>query len=268
MDSRPVVPVSVIIPCFRCKETIGRAVRSVARQTFVPKELILVDDASGDATLAQLNELARLYKDGWIRVIALEHNLGAGEARNAGWQAATQEFVAFLDADDSWLDEKIEKQFGIMSSNRGLSLTGYTDRDQPTEVENNSEMMLVERVQVLARNPFWTSSVMLRRALSQRFRTGQRYAEDYLLWQEIVCSGAKAARLPFNMSVSYKPVFGESGLSAHLWRMEFGELGNYACLRRAGHIGWGAQLFFQLFSVVKFSRRLFIAVLRKRRVPT
>ena len=79
-------PVSVVIPCWRCSDTVGRAVASVAAQTLRPKEVILVDDGSGDETYSVLCDLADAYEPHWIKVLALEQNGGAGWARNAGWE--------------------------------------------------------------------------------------------------------------------------------------------------------------------------------------
>lgn len=66
----PLVPVSVVIPCYRCADTIERALLSVARQSAVPEAVILIDDLSGDDTLDQLYRLQRRYPAGWISVIA------------------------------------------------------------------------------------------------------------------------------------------------------------------------------------------------------
>ena len=90
-------PISVIIPCFRCTKTIERAVASVAAHTLVPIEVILVDDASGDGTLEFLKKLCSTYKSGWIKLVALPTNSGAGSVRNAGWAAARQKFSDFLE---------------------------------------------------------------------------------------------------------------------------------------------------------------------------
>ncbi|HEX7588324.1 MAG TPA: glycosyltransferase, partial [Anaerolineae bacterium] len=70
-DSMIQASVSVVIPCYRCAENIARAVESVVRQTLSPAEVILVDDGSGDDTLATLRALQTRYGLAWIKVIAL-----------------------------------------------------------------------------------------------------------------------------------------------------------------------------------------------------
>lgn len=87
------IPVTVVIPCFCCASTIKRAVDSVAQQTQKPAEVILVDDASGDNTLEVLHKIANQYS-GWVKVIGLINNQGAANARNVGWDAAAQPYIA------------------------------------------------------------------------------------------------------------------------------------------------------------------------------
>lgn len=93
-----IAPVSVVIPCFQCVRTLERAVASVAGQTVLPLELILVDDGSGDETRALMTHLQSRNKTGWIKLVMLDTNVGAASARNAGWDEARGDFVAFLDA--------------------------------------------------------------------------------------------------------------------------------------------------------------------------
>ncbi len=104
-------PVSVVVPCFRCAPTVGRAVESVMRQTEPVQEIILVDDCSDDGTGAMLHDIAQRAGDGRVRVLALARNSGPATARNAGWNAAVGDYVAFLDADDAWHPRKIEFQY-------------------------------------------------------------------------------------------------------------------------------------------------------------
>ena len=99
----------MVVPCYRCAATIERAIASVAAQTQRPQEVILVDDASGDETLQQLYSLQSQYGE-WIKVVALTTNVGAASARNAGWNVATQPYIAFLDSDDAWHPQKVAIQ--------------------------------------------------------------------------------------------------------------------------------------------------------------
>ncbi len=96
--------VSVVIPARNAEATIVRAVQSVLAQTCSPDEIVVVDDASTDGTIRAARRC------GPVRIVALGRHGGAGAARNAGVRAAEGAWVAFLDADDEWLPEKLEKQ--------------------------------------------------------------------------------------------------------------------------------------------------------------
>ena len=125
-DHRTGVPVSVIVPCYCCAATIETAIESVARQTARPAEVILVDDASGDDTVAALRRLHHRHGADWMKVIRQEQNGGPSVARNAGWAMATQPYLAFLDADDSWHPRKVELQYGWMAAHPEVALTGHS----------------------------------------------------------------------------------------------------------------------------------------------
>lgn len=99
-------PVSVIVPAYRAAATIGRALGSVAAQTLKPREAIVVDDGSDDGTAAAAEAQRALLGDIQLSVHR-QSRQGAGAARNRAVAAAQQPFLAFLDADDEWLPEKL-----------------------------------------------------------------------------------------------------------------------------------------------------------------
>lgn len=100
--------VSVIIPAYRAEKTIGRALTSIAAQTVPPVEVIVIDDGSGDDTVEATEKMTPVMKGIDLKVLRQEHK-GAGAARNRGLNEATSTYVAFLDADDEWLPEKLER---------------------------------------------------------------------------------------------------------------------------------------------------------------
>lgn len=265
-------PVSVIIPCYRCTQTIKRAVVSVAAQTFRPAEVILVDDHSGDDTIGVLHALSNQYPTGWIKVIALRKNGGSGAARNAGWELASQDFIAFLDADDAWHPNKIEVQYRWMVAHPSIALTGHAccvvkgDEDEVDNLRHSPGKIVfnpVSPLQLLLTNRFPTPSVMLHRNLPHRFTQGKRHSEDFLLWCEVCLDGHACARSEEALAYLYKAEYGADGLSGDLWRMEKGELDNYWRLRRTGRIGSIAWAVLSLLSGVKYVRRLFVSTLRE-----
>ncbi len=258
------VPVSVIIPCFQAHATLPRAVASVAQQSARALEVIVVDDASGEDTSVVLHDLQRRYGADWLRIIRLEHNQGPASARNAGWDAAKGDYVAFQDADDSWHPRKLEIQLRFMRAHPEFALTGHGHAmdgmfgplaDGDPHVEISARALLLS-------NRFVTPSVMVRRALSVRFRAGQRHMEDHLLWMQLALDGHRIARIELALASLYKPHFGASGQSGELRAMEEAELANYSLLRRGGKIGRATCAALQAWSVAKFMRRLALVAIR------
>ena len=258
------IPVSVIIPCFNCIDTIGRAVESVFQQTCRPQELILIDDCSTDGTRKLLGELAQIYPSGWIRVILQPHNAGPGAARNAAWATATQPYIAFLDSDDSWHPAKMAIQYGWMRAHPDAAITGHPvaqiesggqPASQPPPVVATPRRM--SRQRILFSNRFTPSSILVRAEVSARFDETKRHAEDYFMLLEVVLvGGGQAYQFPFPLSHVYKAQFGaQTGLSAQLWKIQKGEQDNYLSFRKRGVISNVEWLCFSLLSAAKYLRR-------------
>jgi glycosyltransferase involved in cell wall biosynthesis len=102
--------VSVIIRTFNRAHSIPDAINSVLRQTYDNFEIIVVDDGSTDATCA----VVRSFRDSRLRIVSHDSNRGVGAACNTGIAAATAELVAFLDSDDAWYPDKLERQVGFL----------------------------------------------------------------------------------------------------------------------------------------------------------
>jgi glycosyltransferase involved in cell wall biosynthesis len=114
--------VSCIIPTYNRAHIVGRAIRSVLNQTYKNIEVIVVDDGSQDNT----QEAVLSIKDERVRYIRLHRNFGVAFARNIGIANARGEFVAFLDSDDYFLPEKIEKQVELMLKDESIGVC-YTE---------------------------------------------------------------------------------------------------------------------------------------------
>lgn len=258
-----VAPVSVVIPCFRCDKTIGRAVQSILQQEQIPAEVILVDDDSDDGTCEVLTELEQAHPS-WIKVLRLNTNQGVASARNAGWALASQPYIAFLDADDAWHPKKIEIQYSYMVAHPHVVLSGHgfkqcsvNDSIDDLDLDEYS-IKRIKKWSLLLSNAFTTPSVMVRKDIVQRFRSSRRHMEDHLLWLEIVCMGGRAVRISLPLASIYKAQFGSSGLSSQLWKMEKGDLQNLRDLYALNFINLPTWILLFVFSILKFIRRLMI----------
>ena len=114
--------VSAVITTYkRAPELLERAILSILAQTYPIKELIVVDDSPADYSLrASVAETVGKYADRGVRYIQHPANMGVSVARNTGASNCTGEFIAFLDDDDEWMPEKIEKQLKKASDNVAL----------------------------------------------------------------------------------------------------------------------------------------------------
>ena len=217
-------PVSVVIPCYRCIRTIDAAVASVCAQTLMPAEVVLVDDCSGDQTLDRLQTLAGWYPPGWIKVVPLRSNGGAACARNAGWRAAQGDYIAFLDADDTWSPYKLQLQMAVLKADPTVALIAHRMQVCP-----RSECLpplkypvlteILPRQRFLMHNPVPTASAVVRANLPFRFNEQFRRVEDFLLWAQIGLSGYRCAKINQVLAAWHKPNYGAGGLSEDLKAM-------------------------------------------------
>lgn len=255
-------PVTAIIPCFRCADTIERAVESVFNQTIRPLELILIDDCSSDGTLEMLYCLQETYPKNWIKVISLPKNCGPGAARNAGWDIAQGEYIAFLDADDTWYNQKIEIQYKWMVNHKFCDLLGHKCSYPHSKNKQNFKFKKIYPYRILISNPFPTPSIMLKKNIHYRFDQKYFFLEDHLLWSEIALSTHSCYMYGGNLANIHKKPYGEGGLSKNVLKMEIGELRMYFVLYRKRYISFLTSLFFYFFSIIKFIRRIVILAVK------
>lgn len=190
--------VSVVIPLFNAARYIGQAIDSALAQSTPVHEIIVVDDGSTDSPEKALAG----YKDK-IRYVKTE-NRGAAHARNIGIAEARGEYIAFLDADDVWEREKIEKQLNALhSKDAALVYCGRVDVDaqgSPLEEFEQSEFPQGEIfTQLIKTNHISTSSVVLvRKEVVQALGgfkelQGLKVSEDFELWCRIALRHTIAA---------------------------------------------------------------------------
>ncbi|BFU78252.1 glycosyltransferase family 2 protein [Arcobacter sp. 15-2] len=127
--------VSIITPSYKSERFISQTIESVLTQTYHYWEMIIVDDVSPDNSNKNIEEYIK--KDNRIKLIKLEQNSGPAVARNRGIEEAGGKYIAFLDADDLWKPEKLEKQIKFMEEkNCVLSYSAYETMSEEGTLEN------------------------------------------------------------------------------------------------------------------------------------
>lgn len=186
--------ISVVIPAYNAEDTVEQTVRSVCRQTYENIEIIVVDDGSTDGTGAVIDRLE--MEDRRIRALHAGQNCGVSATRIAGVKAAAGEWIAFLDSDDMWRPEKLEKQVALQKETGGELLftgVGFISRDgKPFAYMQQAPAKLGYR-RLLKRNLIPNSSVLIRRELYERHMvTNDALHEDYACWLNVLREGRTA----------------------------------------------------------------------------
>ncbi len=189
-EKNPIV--SVIIPTYNRAHLIGRAIQSVLNQTYQDFELIVVDDGSTDNTEEIVKDFQN--KDERIKYI-YQNNQGASGARNTGIKNAKGKYIAFLDSDDEWLPEKLEKQIQLFknSKKKNLGFVGCNVLvvDEQTNKRYEYKTPKYKNVfQRLLENNFIrsSSSVMVKKSVIDNvglFDESLKNANDWEMWIRI-----------------------------------------------------------------------------------
>lgn len=181
--------VDIIIPTYNRASLLSRAIDSVFKQTYPHWKLMIVDDGSTDGTEAILNNYQKL--DARISSIKIEQS-GVGHARNIGVEALDSEWICFLDSDDEWLPEKLQRQVEIAQENHFVLI--YSDenwiRDGLILKKKNFQQksggsLLLKSLEQCLIGP---STVMLKRSVFEEvggFLRSHLVCEDYDLWLKI-----------------------------------------------------------------------------------
>ncbi|MDA8545058.1 glycosyltransferase [Alphaproteobacteria bacterium] len=118
--------VSVIMPCYNSEKYVADAIQSVLNQTHQNLELLICDDSSTDGSLQVIKKF--VAKDSRVQLFGNAYLKGAPGARNTCLDAATGDFISFLDADDLWLEDKLEKHIEFMVSNDAAFSYSHVNR--------------------------------------------------------------------------------------------------------------------------------------------
>jgi glycosyltransferase involved in cell wall biosynthesis len=188
-DETPLV--SVIIPSWNRKESLGRAIESVLAQDGISLEVLVCDDGSTDGTI----EMVENWPDGRVQLVSGQHAGRPAIPRNRGIAAASGEWIAFLDDDDIWLPGKLKAQLQLANERCYLALTTNALRAQPGQSEyppyfSNHLSSIFYFNTLLWANLVITSSVLIHKSLFKKtigFPESPLLIayEDYSLWLRV-----------------------------------------------------------------------------------
>ena len=244
--------ISIITPSYNASLFIEHTITSVRKQTYQHWEMIIVDDCSTDNTPDILERFEN--EDERIHVIYLNQNGGAAFARNIALKQAKGRFVAFLDSDDCWKPEKLQKQLSFMQTNHyAFTFTGY-------ELMTNEGVLLNKQISapeqisyndMLKNTIIGCLTVMIDRQMAGHIQMPNiRTRQDLATWLAILKKGINAFGLNENLA-EYR--IGNSSISRNKWK--------------AAKMNWFVYRKVEKLNVIKafwcFSHYAFHAVLKR-----
>lgn len=179
--------VSIIVPAYNCADFIAETIESVIKQSYKNWELIIVDDCSSDNTAKVIEEY--LLKDDRIHYFKNEKNLGAAMTRNNAVKQAKGRYMAFLDSDDLWREDKLKKQIGFMiKNNYSFTCTAYDKIDENgvslnriIEARTKSDYQAL-----LKKNPGNSTVIYDSSVLGKHYIPDIKKRNDYVMWLQII----------------------------------------------------------------------------------
>lgn len=208
--------ISIVVPVYNAAAYVAQTVEMVIRQTYPEWELLLVDDCSTDESVAviqrtvfQNEALAPQIRDR-IRLICKEKNVGAALARNTGIREAKGRYLAFLDADDVWLPDKLAKELAFMKKkNAAFVFSSYEFGDEDAlpmgKVVHAPEMLTYRKA--LSRTVIFTTTVLF-----DMEKTGRELvlmpdvkSEDTATWWKVLKAGFPAYGLDEVLAIYRRP---------------------------------------------------------------
>ena len=211
--------VSIITPMYNCEAFLSQTINSILNQTYKNWDLFLIDDNSTDNTLGIAQSFSNKYSN--IKLLKNSTNLGAAISRNLGTEKSKGDFIAFLDADDLWKPEKLEKQLKVMKyENCDVCFSSY-------ELINEQGKRLNKMVKAL---PFLSYNKQLKsnyignltgiyktKTLGKITTVNLRKRQDWLLWLEAIKRLGKPA-VGIQESLAYYRVRKDS-MSSNKWNL-------------------------------------------------
>ena len=193
--------ISIIIPYFKKKEFFEKTIHSVLNQTYSNFEIFIVYDDENKDDLDFVKKISEL--DSRINLIINNQNLGAGQSRNIGIKHSNGEYIAFIDADDLWHQDKLLMQIKFMQSNNYyISHTSYDIINEKEDKISSRKVQTLTYDKLLKSCDIGLSTVILKKNLlnDDILFPELKTKEDYVLWLKITRKGQKIVALDKTLS--------------------------------------------------------------------
>lgn len=202
--------ISIIVPVYNVEKYIVETMDCVRRQTYSDWELLLVEDGSTDRTAEIIAHYTKQTGDKRIHLLRQPYNMGAARARNRALAEAKGRYIAYLDADDLWTPEKLERELAFMQEkNAAFAFTGYEFADE--KGNGTGKVVRVPETltykQALKNTTIFTTTVMFDTAKidKNKLEMPVMKSEDTALWWSVLRSGYVAYGLDENL-VKYRRI--------------------------------------------------------------
>lgn len=224
---------SVVIPLYNKEQNVTNTLQSLLNQTFSEFEVVIVNDGSTDNSV----EKVEAFKDPRIRLIH-QANAGVSSARNKGIKEAKFEWIAFLDADDLWVDDKLTLVNSVISSNNSCELilhafeASFNHKNKViSNIYKKEQGVLTSLVQAIDEGlKIQTSAVVVKKSLFEQnkdlyFRVGVNNSEDREVWYKLACLKVKTVYLQSMLSkyivdINGNSLTGNKNTHYHFLKME------------------------------------------------
>ncbi|WP_318641756.1 glycosyltransferase family 2 protein [Flavobacterium ardleyense] len=194
--------VSIIMPAYNAEKYIEQAIQTIQNQTFTNWELLIVDDLSTDTTVKIVKHACA--KDRRISIQQLNQNSGTGVARNTALQKAQGRYIAFLDADDLWREDKLEKQLAFMQANNYPFCFSHYDLISSDGIETGTQITAPDTLSFS--NMFTSNWIGNLTAIYDSEKVGKltidnaRKRQDWTLWLDILRKVPLAHAIPESLA--------------------------------------------------------------------
>lgn len=260
--------ISIVIPVYNAENSILKVLESVKKQTYKDFEIIVVNDGSTDSSEELINSFIQVNPSIEFTYIS-QINKGVSAARNKGIYKSKGGLIAFLDSDDQWLPNKLERQIQVLKENPQIDLLGTNRNNECFNDFWFKEIGLLTKIntkELLYKMFFFTSTVILKKEILEvvgLFDEKQSYCEDGNLFirisEKFNCYFLNESLVRYGAGKEY---FGDKGLSSKLWEMQKGEIININYVHKKRIVNFREYILVYLYSYIKFFRRLTITTLR------